>query len=226
MAPMRDSETVEASHEPRGTSTLRRKPLPVLALGLTLLMPDCGIRNSTDNPAKENLQASSSTRTVFDLASHSFDPFDAAGAKAIVFLFVSTDCPISNRYAPEIRRVKDKFARAGVRLWLVYADPDTSPDAIQKHLREYQLPPDALRDPQHSLVRLSQAHVTPEAAVFLPGRQLVYHGRIDNRYADLGKERPEATQHDLEDVLEAVVQGKPVPYPTARAVGCYISDVK
>src|SRR5213080_4435901 len=126
MAPMRDSETVEASHEPRGTSTLRRKPLPVLALGLTLLMPGCGIRNSTDNPAKENLQASSSTRTVFDLASHSFDPFDAAGAKAIVFLFVSTDCPISNRYAPEIRRVKDKFARAGVRLWLVYADPDTS----------------------------------------------------------------------------------------------------
>src|SRR5207248_3857839 len=86
MAPMRDSETVEASHEPRGTSTLRRKPLPVLALGLTLLMPGCGIRNSTDNPAKENLQASSSTRTVFDLASHSFDPFDAAGAKAIVFL--------------------------------------------------------------------------------------------------------------------------------------------
>ena len=193
------------------TDTLRRKPSPLWALAATLLMSGCGIRSSTVNPSPsvpvtENLQASSSIRTVFDLAGQSFDPFDTAGVRAIVFLFVSTDCPISNRYAPEIRRVKEKFARAGVRLWLVYADPDTSADAIKKHLHDYQLP--------------------PEAAVFLPGRQLVYHGRIDNRYADLGKERPEATQHDLEDVLEAVVQGKPVPYPTARAVGCYISDVK
>ena len=213
------------------TDTLRRKPSPLWALAVTLLMSGCGIRSSTVNPSPsvpvtENLQASSSIRTVFDLAGQSFDPFDTAGVKAIVFLFVSTDCPISNRYAPEIRRVKEKFARAGVRLWLVYDDPDTSADAIKKHLHDYQLPPEALRDPQHGLVRLSQAHVTPEAAVFLPGRQLVYHGRIDNRYADLGKERPEATQHDLEDVLEAVVHGKPVPYPTARDVGCYISDVK
>jgi len=164
--------------------------------------------------------------TVFDLAGQPFDPFAPADAKVIVFIFVNTDCPISNRYAPEIRRVKEKFAPAGVHLWLVYADLDTSPDAIRKHLHDYQLPPEALRDPQHGLVRLSHAHVTPEAAVFLPGRQLVYHGRIDNRYADLGKERPEATQHDLENVLEAVVQGKPVLYPSARAVGCYISDAK
>jgi len=55
---------------------------------------------------------------------------------------------------------------------------------------------------------------------------LVYHGRIDNRYADLGKERPEATQHDLEEVLKAIVQGKPVPYSTAKAVGCYIPEPK
>ena len=99
-------------------------------------MSGCGIRSSTVNPSPsvpvtENLQASSSIRTVFDLAGQSFDPFDTAGVRAIVFLFVSTDCPISNRYAPEIRRVKEKFARAGVRLWLVYADPDTSADAIK-----------------------------------------------------------------------------------------------
>ena len=203
-------------------------PLAALVLVLPLLVSGCGSGDSTGSaiPATKTVKASSSALTVFDLAGHALDPFDATDAKAIVFIFISTDCPISNRYAPEIRRVEEVFARSGVRFWLVYADPDTSPDAIRKHLQDYQLPPEALRDPQHGLVRLSQAHVTPEAAVFLPGRQLVYHGRIDNRYADLGKERPEATQHDLEDVLEAVVQGKPVPHPTARAVGCYISDAK
>src|SRR2546421_12921847 len=91
--------------EPRGTDTLRRKPSPVLALALMLLMSGCGIRNSTDNPARENLQASSFTRTVFDLAGQSFDPFPPAGAKAIVFLFVSTHWPISNRYPPDTRPV-------------------------------------------------------------------------------------------------------------------------
>src|SRR5882672_8091793 len=33
------------------------------------------------------------------------DPFAApAGTRAIVFLFTATDCPISNRFAPEVRR--------------------------------------------------------------------------------------------------------------------------
>ncbi|PYK96531.1 MAG: hypothetical protein DME19_19395 [Verrucomicrobia bacterium] len=213
------------------TKSSRRKPWAVLVLVLPLFIAGCGNGHSNDGPssapgASESPGAASQAATVFDLAGHRLDPFELASAKVFVFIFVSTDCPISNRYAPEIRRVEGKFAPAGVRFWLVYPDPDTSPDAIQKHLKDYQLPPEALRDPQHGLVRLSQVHVTPESAVFLPDRRLVYHGRIDNRYADLGKERPEATQHDLENVLEAVVQRKPVPYATAPAVGCYISDPK
>ena len=213
------------------TKASRRKPWAILVLLPAFFISGCGSGNSPGGtssapPATESAKASSPAVTVFDLAGQPFDPFAPADAKVIVFIFVNTDCPISNRYAPEIRRVSERFARSGVRFWLVYADPDTSPDAIRKHLQDYQLPPEALRDPQHGLVRLSHAHVTPEAAVFLPGRRLVYHGRIDNRYADLGKERPEATQHDLENVLEAVVQGKPVLYPSARAVGCYISDAK
>jgi hypothetical protein len=164
---------------------------------------------------------------VFDLAGRTIDPFAAAAdIKAIVFIFISNDCPISNRYAPEIRRVQEAFVRLGVKFWLVYPDADTSSDLIRTHLKEYRLPLEALRDPQHGLVRLSQVRVTPEAAVFLPGRRLVYHGRIDNRYADLGKERPEATEHDLQTVLEAILQAKPVPYSTAKAVGCYIPDPK
>ena len=207
---------------------LRRLPLAALVLVLPLLVSGCGSGDSTGSalPSTKTLKASSSALTVFDLAGHALDPFDATDAKAIVFIFISTDCPISNRYAPEIRRVEEEFARSGVRFWLVYADADTSSDAIQKHVKDFHLPQQVLRDPRQTLVRLAQARVTPEGAVFLPGGRLVYHGRIDNRYADLGKERPEATQHDLEEVLKAIVQGKPVPYSTAKAVGCYIPEPK
>ena len=203
-------------------------PLAALALALPLLVAGCERGDSTAGalPPENTAQSASFASTIFDLAGHTLDPFAAADFKAIVFVFISTDCPISNRYAPEIRRVEEEFARSGVRFWLVYADADTSSETIRKHIKEYRLPQQVLRDPRHTLVRLAEARVTPEGAVFLPGRRLVYHGRIDNRYADLGKERPEATEHDLEEVLKAIVQGKPVPYSTAKAVGCYIPEPK
>jgi hypothetical protein len=205
--------------------------LPALLFALSILISGCGSGDSSNSsiPASKNPKALLSALKVFDLAGNALNPFDAIDAidaKAFVFVFISTDCPISNRYAPEIRRVEEEFVRAGVRFWLVYADTDTSADAIRKHIRDYRLPNPVLRDPRHSLVHLAQARVTPEAAVFLPGGRLVYHGRIDNRYADLGKERPEATQHDLEDVVKAILQARPVPYPTAKAVGCYIPEPK
>ena len=43
--------------------------------------------------------------------------------KAIVFLFTSTDCPISNRYAPEVKRLASAFVPQGVLFRLVYPDP-------------------------------------------------------------------------------------------------------
>ena len=90
-----------------------------------------------------------------------------------VFLFTRTDCPISNRYAPEVNRLHGRFAAAGVRFWLVYVDPKQEAADIRAHLREYAYSADALQDGEHGLVRFTGATVTPEAAVYV-GRRLVY----------------------------------------------------
>ena len=55
-----------------------------------------------------------------------------------------------------------------------------------------------------------------------PGGRLLYRGRIDNRYAILGKPRLKATQHDLRVALEAISARKPVKTPRTVATGCYI----
>ncbi len=141
---------------------------------------------------------------------------------ARVFVFLSVECPISNSYAPELQRLGRDFGPKGVKLELVYPNRDETAEAVRKHLKEFGLPFSALRDLHHELVKLSKANITPEVAVFLPKEGLVYHGRIDNRYAELGLARPEATEHDLRDVLTAIVNRKPVPRSTARAVGCSI----
>src|SRR5262249_42475332 len=156
---------------------------------------------------------------------HATDPFASPHTRATVLIFVRTDCPISNRYAPEIQRIAARFSNEGVKFWLVYPDRSETADSIRKHLAAYRYELGALRDTGHSLVKAAKAGVTREAAVFVTGRNLVSHGRIDARYIDFGRSRPAATKHDLETALAAVVAGKTVPAESTRAVGCYLGDL-
>jgi peroxiredoxin len=168
--------------------------------------------------------ASSAQVRLLDLTGQPVEPLQESHAKAVVFLFIRTDCPISNRYAPEVRRLYEKFAASGVTFWLVYPDPDESVEMIRQHISEHEYRLGVLRDPQHALVKLTGVRVTPEAAVFAAGR-IVYRGRIDNRYVAFGKARPAPTAHDLEAILEALVQGKMVTPETTTAIGCFIPEL-
>jgi hypothetical protein len=158
----------------------------------------------------------------------SSDPRVAGGGvKAVVIVFTSTDCPISNRYAPEIRRLVARFGPSGIAFRLVYPNPSETRGAIHEHRASYDLQHgiEAFRDPEQALAKSSGATVTPEAVVYSGGR-VVYRGRIDDRYVDLGRERPSATVHDLADALDAVLTGKPVANRQTQAVGCFIADFK
>jgi hypothetical protein len=171
------------------------------------------------------LQAAALDDGPLDLSGKLLDPF-AGSARARIFLFVRTDCPITNRYAPELQRISSEFAYRGVEFWLVYPDRAETAAAIKAQLAEYKLPGKALRDPHHKLVARSQATVSPQAAVFDPAGHLIYSGRIDDRYVDFGKSRPAAQTHDLEAAITAVLSGKPAPVSRTRAIGCYLADVQ
>src|SRR5438132_3864 len=101
-----------------------------------------------------------------DLDGRFVDPFLAGDSTALVFLFASVDCPISNRYAPVVQRLYDAFAPQGVTFWLIYPNPAESSAAIRQHLQAFKYPVHALRDPKHELVKLTHVVVTPEVAVF------------------------------------------------------------
>ena len=158
------------------------------------------------------------------LSGERVDPF-AAVDSAGVFLFMRSDCPISNRYAPELGRLHEKFSPRGVRFWLVYVDPQEKAESIRRHAEEYQVPGEILRDSHHDLVRLTGARFTPEAAVFDAAGRLVYRGRIDDRYTDFGKARAKPNRRDLKLALEAVLNGEQVAEPETQAVGCFIADL-
>jgi thiol-disulfide isomerase/thioredoxin len=160
-----------------------------------------------------------------DLEGKAVDPFRAAQGKVVVLIFVRTDCPISNRYAPTIQQLSAQN-ESKAAFFLVYPDKKETDGSIRKHDREFGYTLAALRDPQHILVRQSQAQITPEAAVFDASRRLVYHGRIDNLYEDFGHARKIATTHELEDAIQAAILGKTANAQATPAVGCYISDLE
>jgi thiol-disulfide isomerase/thioredoxin len=171
------------------------------------------------------LFATSFQKLATDLRGEPIDPFVVAQGKIVVLIFVRTDCPISNRYAPTIQQLSADNQEKAV-FFLVYPSRKETPDAIRKHDREFGYTLTALRDPQHILVKQSQAQITPEAAVFDARRQLVYHGRIDNMYEDFSHARKSATTHELADAIAVAAAGKTLSGGTAPAVGCYISDLE
>ena len=147
-----------------------------------------------------------------------------AAPRPSVLVFVRTDCPISNRYAPELKRLYAAY-RGRTDFRLVYVEPGLSAEQMQHHRAEFALDMPAVLDTDRSYVRKAGVTVTPEAAVFVDGK-LVYRGRIDDRFVSFGTMRPAPLHHDLEEAITAALAGKAPPAAFTKAIGCAIEPVR
>lgn len=148
----------------------------------------------------------------------------AAANVPTVLVFVTTDCPISNRYAPEIKRLTAKFA-GKARVILVYPVPGDTEPIVRAHLKKFGYSNEWRHDAGQTLVKQTGVTVTPEVAVVGADQKVLYRGRIDDRYLEFGKDRPQPTVRDLERAIDAIVAGQPVPVSETRAIGCFIADL-
>ncbi len=165
---------------------------------------------------------SQSNFSLEDTAGKTHTSGDLRQYKATVFIFVATDCPNSNTYAPILARLYRQYSGRGVAFYNVYSDPSESADAVRKHDADYLVPFPALLDSHQILARQTGARSTPEAVILGPDGQQLYRGRVDDRFVDFGKTRFHPTQDDLGEALEAILQGKPVPHPVTKVLGCAI----
>ena len=163
---------------------------------------------------------------LIDLEGRAHTPLKNSEAKATVLFFLLPDCPISNAYAPEIKRISTQYALSKVASYIVYVSPNFSAAEAKKHATDYGFDIPILRDLSFELVEQTGVTIAPEVAVVSPEGKCLYRGRIDNLYAALGKRRPKATQHDLREALDAILKGIPVPQETTKSIGCYIPKPK
>jgi len=164
------------------------------------------------------------TPVVTGLDGRSYAPLDPASGRASVLFFVMTDCPIANAYAPEIQSLIDDHAEDPLDFYLVYVDPQATAEALREHGRAYGYSATVLVDAGQLLARRLGVTRTPEAAVITSGGALSYRGRIDDRYRELARRRPQATHRDLREHLRALLDGQAPDPVRTEAVGCFLPD--
>jgi hypothetical protein len=164
----------------------------------------------------------------YDLRGRQITRLRDPDTRVVVLFFIATDCPISNRYVPEIQKLQKEFEAKHVSVWLVYPNATETVEGIARHEKSYGIAGATLVRPTASLMVRIRPTVTPEAAVLIPqesgreGLSVAYVGRIDDWYVDIGRQRPQATRHDLEQSVDDVLSGQPVLQPGGSPVGCGI----
>lgn len=151
---------------------------------------------------------------------------DLRTEKATVLIFVATDCPNSNTYAPILARLYRQYSPHGVAFLNVYSDPSETASTVHKHDADFAVPFPALLDPRQTLARETGARSTPEVVILGPAGQQLYRGRVDNRFIEPGKTRYQPTENDLDEALAAILQGNAAPHPVTRTIGCAIPGIE
>jgi hypothetical protein len=203
---------------------------PVLLAALISFIVGCG---TSDAPGRQAAHAqdqadvqSASPPALTDIHGDLHRPFEDNEAIANVLVFTLQDCPIANSYVPTINKLVDDYGPRGIRLLLVHVDPQLTIDEARKHSKEYQIKAPVVVDRTHGWVKFAGATRSPEVVVYSPAGEVLYTGRIDDKYAGLGKRRTHVSAHDLRDALDAILAGRRVHQPRTEAVGCFIPPLE
>ena len=159
-----------------------------------------------------------------DLQGRVFSLSDAPNVAATGLVFISTQCPISGRYVPELNRISSELNHTGnnqVRLFAVISDPSVTRAAAVQYAKDYKFDFPILFDASGELSQQFSPKLTPEAIVLNRHGELEYRGRIDDTFIDLRKQKPVAEHHDLVDALQAVAADKKLVVAQTQVVGCY-----
>lgn len=156
----------------------------------------------------------------FQLKTLDGSQFRLAGAtkayKAVVIMFISTQCPYSNAYNEEMKEMASAYAVKGVLFVGINSNKteDASKAAAHAKTNGHTFP--IMKDPSNKVADLYDAQRTPEVYLVDSTGKLRYHGRITENHED------DSSAPDLKNALDAVLEGKTVAKSVTKAFGCTI----
>jgi peroxiredoxin len=146
---------------------------------------------------------------------------DYEDKKAVVVVFVDTECPLANIYVPTLVDLHKEYADKGVQFLAINSSQQDSFISVSAHAQEREIPFPVLKDFDHRAADALGATRTPEAVLLGADRVVRYRGRIDDQYG-LGFRREKPTSQDLKNAIDQLLAGETIATAETEVSGCPI----
>ena len=148
---------------------------------------------------------------------------DCKDAKALLIIFMCNHCPYVKPKLETIKQLQAKFKDRGlIVIGINSNDPNYDPDddfkSMQRIVQEQEFNFVYGVDETQDIAHAYGAECTPDPFLFDAEQKLVYQGRFD----DALNPGNTPTTHDMEDAIEAVLQGKKPKQAFLFSLGCSI----
>ena len=192
-----------------------------VSVGLSVLAAHAQADQKSE-PTKAQAPAPAITFSLMDLNGtiHSLEQNDSRRVRG--FVFVSTECPVSNGYIKTLNELHSKIAKSEkeAEFFGVVSDPTVTRTQAAKHFADFKAEFPILFDASGLLAQVLMPSHVPEAFVLDRDGKLVYRGAIDNSWEAIGRRRPKAEKEFLTDAITLASSGKPVAVAETKPVGC------
>ena len=145
---------------------------------------------------------------------------DFKDSKAIVIIFVATECPVSNAYNSRMESIYNDYKNKNVTLVGINSNKAEDIGRIKEHAKSKGLTFPILKDEKNIIADKFRASVTPEVFVLNNNFEVLYHGRIDD-----SRDESDVEKKDLRNALDEILSGKQVSNPVTKAFGCTIKRI-
>lgn len=196
--------------------------LATLAVSVLAITAVSRLTLAEDKPQTKKAVLPATNFSLIDLGGSTQNLDQNDGRLVRAFVFLSTECPVSNGYLKTLNELHAKFSGKQVDLFGIVADSSVTRTRATKHFTEFKTTFPILFDASGLLLQALKPSHIPEAFVLDRANQLVYRGAIDNAWEAIGRRRPKAESQYLADAITAALDAKEVAVAETKPVGCLI----
>jgi peroxiredoxin len=154
----------------------------------------------------------------YDSQPYSLSSFE--NQKLTLFILMAHDCPICQQYTGKFRELAQI---EGLSVVGIAPSEGETKESARAFAAKYKFDFPILLDSHQMLTHILKAKVTPEVFLFNQTGDLLYRGKIDNWFYELGKYRNVVTEHYLDDAIAAALAGKAINPNKTEPIGCMLN---
>lgn len=147
--------------------------------------------------------------------------------KVLVVVFMCNHCPYVQAIWGRLVALQERFKDEEVQFVGInpnVANPEYEEETLElmkQYAADYKMNFPYLADEDQSVAAAYGAQCTPDIYVYDSGRNLAYHGRVDDNW----KDESAVTQEELAEAIEDLLEGKKPTEAQNPSMGCSIKWV-